>query len=271
MDNRKRALSEVVSLEAWHQQFKAKRKAVKLFVDVVFSEGRVGGSSDPVRFRLRIKQAEVVVVIPPTEQASIDKTSVAREAPLSEIKSVEEEKSVRKTTAKAKADLNARHTLVPSVTVGAEGHKEGTRSSHATRTRSIPAIQVMQTKTPEGQYAWQLRPGWGQTLLGRPWSATSEPRLKVIDKRADSSRGLEPSVRVEVRCRREDLDITDIRLSADKGLVGKFSPRRNKEVAAEALIRSRLFEAGLFHSTDLSDPFAEMVLCATTAETSYDE
>lgn len=102
-DNRKRALAEVVAVDAWHQGFAQKVERVDLHVDVVFKSGRVGGEpGDDVRFRLRLKRAEVVVIVPPTEPAKIDKASVSRDAPQISAKATEKRQLNTKLAAGAK-------------------------------------------------------------------------------------------------------------------------------------------------------------------------
>lgn len=67
-DNRKRAFADVVSIDAWHDSFSEAYASVDLHADVVFGTARVGGECDsPIRFRLSVKRAEVVIVIPNTE------------------------------------------------------------------------------------------------------------------------------------------------------------------------------------------------------------
>jgi hypothetical protein len=60
-NNRKRAFAEVVTIEAWHRPFSAETSKADLHADVVFGTARVGGEADsPVRFRLRMKRADIV-------------------------------------------------------------------------------------------------------------------------------------------------------------------------------------------------------------------
>ena len=62
-DNRKRALADVVTVDAWHAEFSNDAPRVDLHIDVVFGVGRIGGGeSAGVRFRLSLRRAEVVVV-----------------------------------------------------------------------------------------------------------------------------------------------------------------------------------------------------------------
>jgi hypothetical protein len=77
--NRRKALADVVSIEAWHESLSAKTAAVPLYADIVFNNARIGGEKESkVRFRLRIKRAELVVIIPETKPFARDRRSVAR-------------------------------------------------------------------------------------------------------------------------------------------------------------------------------------------------
>ena len=108
----------------------------------------------------------------------------------------------------------------------------------------------------------------GDLLDGRPWPS-DKPRLKLIDRRAPNFRALEPTVRVEVRCRREDLEITDIRFKDDARQQAFLlrEGHRNRIAAAEALIRSRLLQEGLIDpKADLGDDFLELTLSDTIVE-----
>jgi hypothetical protein len=122
-------------------------------------------------------------------------------------------------------------------------------------------------KTRGDEYAWLIEPGINRVLEGRPWDVDAEPRMKINDARSEGSRRIEPSIRVEVRCLREDLEIYDIRVLRERRFVSviKDAFGRNKLAAAEAVIRTRLFREGL-DVGDLSDPFARMTLCSVVAE-----
>ena len=78
--NRKRIFTDLVSIEAWHKEFTDKRRKVDLHADVVFMTARVGGEKESkVRFRLSLKRAEFVIVIPESEPVDVDKFSISRE------------------------------------------------------------------------------------------------------------------------------------------------------------------------------------------------
>jgi hypothetical protein len=119
----------------------------------------------------------------------------------------------------------------------------------------------MQTK--HGDHTWIIEPNAGDVLLGRPWDAAKAPRLKLVDERSERNSGIEPAVRVELRCRREDLEIRDITPTnkRDWAALAHDPFGANKLKAAEAVIRTRLARAGLI-SGNLEDPFAELTICA---------
>ena len=126
---------------------------------------------------------------------------------------------------------------------------------------------VTSSKTDEGHYRWIIKPTASQVLEGRPWDATKQPRLKIIDKRRDRSKGIPPTVRVEVRCRREDLLIDDLQIK-DQGLWEKAKGRigfKNKMAAAISYIRDRLTEEGL-EVENIEDIFGNVTLASVTAE-----
>lgn len=268
-DNRRRALGEVVSLEAWHAPFSKAEKKVDLCVDVAFLSGRLGGEvHSEVWFVLQLRQAEVVVIIPATEPAKIDLNSVSRDTPQIEAK-LSRDQTVRK-NARAKVSSKAKlgvGGLGATVQAGAEA---GLESDDRTRISMVEAVKNMRLlySLSDGHPRWAISTADDAPLNGRPWDAVKAPRLKVIDTRADRTKGLPPSIQVEVRCRREDLVISDIRLKNIKGVGDRLrrDNPRNKLVAAEAVIRTRLFEEGLLKG-DSDDRFAVLTLASIAAET----
>ena len=238
-NNRQRALAEVVSLEAWHDEFSATALKAALHVDVVFETGRIGGEEDsPVRFRLNIKQADVVVVVPESEPIGVDKNSVSRDAP------------------QVLGGIAAAIELAP------DGSVELTNAASELR-----MINVTQSTTPDGEYRWSLRPCQGNVLHGRPWDPIESPHLRLIDRRKDRSKGIPPAVRVEIRCRREDLTISDIDIK-NASILEKAKSKigyTNRLAAAEAYIRDRLAKEGL-EVKNFKDSFGEIHLASTLAD-----
>ena len=268
--NQKRGLADVVTLDAWHQEFGAAVDTADLHVDVVFMTGRIGGvAEDQVRFKLSLKRAEVVVVLPVHEPAEIDPRSVSRDAPCFKGEASETRKSSRQAGAAVRVNAAAGPTSL-SGGGALELHAEGSASRERTLeiTQSIQGMTITQNRTDDGEYRWIVAPAIGDVLEGRPWDSETR-RLAVTDRRAERTGTLPPALRVEVRCRREDLHITEIALRDDQrwNLLKLGPDHRNKMAAAEALIRTRLFEEGLMTpGEDLSDPYARMTLTAVAAE-----
>lgn len=268
-DNRRRAFADVVTIDAWHDTFDGDHSVVDLHTDVVFGTARVGGEPEaPVRFRLSIKQAEVVVVIPESEPVAVDTKSVSREMPEQEGRLTK----VIEHTAQARAKGNITGSISPtalSASASAESGIEGSLS--ATKKLEVSAtIQFMivtSSKTAEGHYRWLVKPGTTETLQGRPWDAIKQPRLTLIDRRKDRSRGIPPTVRVEVRCRREDLLIDDLEIK-DEGIWESAKRRmgfQNRLAAAVSYIRDHLSAEGL-EVKNIEDIFGQVTLGSTTAE-----
>lgn len=128
---------------------------------------------------------------------------------------------------------------------------------------------VTQSQTSEGHYRWSIEPGTAKILKGRPWDPMKQPRLKLLDKRKDRSRGIPPTVRIEVRCRREDLVIEDLQ-AKDETLWKSLQRRvgfRNRMAAALSFIRDRLSEEGL-DVNNIDDIFGQLTLGSVNAESS---
>ncbi len=268
-DNRRRAFADVVAIDAWHNSFDGKHSKVDLHADVVFGTARVGGDSkSPVRFRLSAKQAEVVVIIPKSEPVSVDKGSVAREAPETRGRLTETVEQATHSHAGGRISLSASPAELSasgSVTAGIEGSMSAKKKIEISG--KVHFMIVTSSKTDEGHYRWIIKPTASQVLEGRPWDATKQPRLKIIDKRRDRSKGIPPTVRVEVRCRREDLLIDDLQIK-DQGLWEKAKGRigfKNKMAAAISYIRDRLTEEGL-EVENIEDIFGNVTLASVTAK-----
>lgn len=269
--NRRRALAELVTAEAWHMAFRDGRTRADLHVDVVFGTGRIGGG-DPsgVRFRLSLKRADLVVIIPEHEPAGVDTASVRRDTP---------KETLGKVETKAKVSRSVGLTLSGAAGASTKGVKadalaKANLSLAVSKNRTVTASQtfrgmpVVQNKTPDGAHRWAISPALGEAFLaGRPWDATKVPRLELLDQRAPGSKSMPPTVRVEVRCLREDLEISQIKLDDESAwsLINRRKAAQTRRIAAEAALRTLLAHEGLI-AGDLSDPFAEITLAMTVAD-----
>lgn len=268
-DNRKRAFADVVTIEAWHDNFDSDHPKVDLHADVVFGIARLGGELEsPVRFRLSVKRAELVVIIPDLEPVSVDAKSVSRDSPefQGHLTEVTEEAVSTNLEAGVSGVLNTKGASVSAS--GATSMQTGrTAKKKLEMSAEVKLLIVTQSRSPEGFYRWLIERGDGASLDGRPWDASAQPRLKLIDERSDRSKGIPPTVRVEVRCRREDLDISDVQIK-DENIWDAVKARagfKNRMAAAEAYIRMKLAEEGLY-ADNFDDIFGRVTLGSTTAQ-----
>lgn len=263
-NNRSRVFSEVVSIDAWHKPFADGAELVDLHADVVFLDARVGEEQEsPVRFRLSIKRAQVVVVVPEHEPVAIDKWSVQRDAQEFEGRLTE----TLEQSASAAGEIEAGASISGPL-LSARGRLAAEVQANKVIERSAPLrlIVALQGKSPDGHYQWTLTPQSGEVLRGKSWDP-SVPRLKLRDVRTDISRGLPPCVRLEIRCRQEDLAIDDIRLK-DEGRWAKIQSRfgfLNRRAAAIAYVRQALTEEGL-DVANIEDPFGRVTLASVLAQ-----
>jgi len=273
-DNRKRAFAEVVTVEAWHHPFGPDTSKVDLHADVVFATARVGGETNsPVRFRLRMKRADIVVVIPDSEPVVVDKRSVSRDAPQfrTNISQSTETSSAAAAGGEVGSSVSA-SGLSASAKIHASAGVKVASTQKIEVSGELGSMTVTQSKTADGHYRWTVEPSRNDQLEGRPWDSTNAPRLKLSDRRKDRSRGIPPTVRVEVRCRREDIDIFDLTIK-DESLLEKAKRAmgfENRIKAAEAYIRDQLAGEGL-EVSNMSDVFGYLTFASTTADTSEPE
>lgn len=263
----RQAFTEVVAIEAWHSPF-TEGRVQDLSVDVVFGTAPIGeDAASPVRFRLSIRRAEVVVVIPDVEPASVDPTSVSRDTP--KLKGVMTTRRSRSAKRSFVAKLFGKLSLTAPAATAAAGAKlevAASREALVEGQGAIENIAITQSKSEDGHYRWILLPHFEDTLSGRPWDPLAQPRLKLIDERRDVSVGIPPAVRVEVRCRREDMVISELVLK-DEGLWESVQGKvgfRNRMAAAESLIRDRLIDDGL-EVGDMGELFARLTLASVAA------
>ena len=209
-DNRTRAFSEAVSVDAWHQPFDAGRAIVDLHADVAFTTARLGGeATSPVRFRLSVRQAELVVVVPEVEPVTVVSGSVSRDTPQVSGRRITNSEQHSHAQLRAGATVSSVTGTLPLFGASASGGLSHDASTTTEVITTLSDFVVTQAKTEDGYYKWILEPSVGDRLAGHPWDAVAKPRLKLKDHR-DEDEHLPAVVRVEVRCKREDLIIEEI-------------------------------------------------------------
>jgi hypothetical protein len=222
---------------------------------------------------LRLKQAELVLVIPDSEPIKVDVRSVSRDAPV--LLAHLQKTTASSTQSSAKARLNAKISKTGvGAAVEASASVGGENRSLAKLELSSETnfLRVIQSKTEKDEYRWMISPADKSYLVGRPWDASSAPRLKLIDKRKDRSKDIPPVVSLEIRCKREDLDIREISLK-DRGkwkAIKRHLGLSNKLAAAEAYIRDKLSEEGL-EVKELNDSFGQLTVASVIAEPTADQ
>lgn len=238
----RRVFVDTLSVEAWYDAFAGDSKRADLRVDVTFRKGVPVGAEpeSPVRFRLSLKRAEIVVIIPDNGTLGVDQNSVARDAPVGSGRSTNTAVSAKEGIATGEIGGSIRSGVDVVAKVRGETKQSISRSTELNQT--VRLMMVLHSAVPNG-HAWEIKPTVGEALEGKPWDVKTEPRLQLIDKRKDCSTPLPESIIVEARCRREDLDIQDIELKNDKNSF--ISRKKNNIAAAEGYIRSQFEKSGL--------------------------
>ena len=246
-DNNPRAFGDTVSLDAWRTPFDGKTGLADLHVQVVFSDGRIGGLDAPVRFRLQLRRAEVHVLRDAAQVLQIRSSSVkpgpnsGRERTV--IATLETEVSTKtgvtlSQTPVAELGKQKKHILKQEVTTKDDGQ----------------SVTFVSMRVEDG-YVFRVS-SENELLEGVPWDS-STPILSYSDTSAPRRKGEPPELRVELRCRREDMRIYDIELTNPNDSLANYSA--NKVMAVEQYIKSELISTG-FMVGDISDPFSEVIL-----------
>lgn len=253
--NNKRVFGSVVSVDAWHTAYSEVGRTASIHVDVSFLKGKLGDEpQSPVRFEIALKRAEVVFVIPSSEPLSVLQSSVKREVPISVQTTILRTNEIKRDIAgKASFSLMAAN-------LDAEAQASGSINDNSTRTQKVEredgVITWAQSKTDSGSYKWELAPSESKTLFGKAWNAVTEPLLKV--KLAESGGSIGAVSRIEIRCRREDLVISNISLKSSglfRNAIDSIGPK--KMAAVEAYIRLALSSKNL-DTKNFSDPYGEI-------------
>lgn len=257
-DNNPRLFAETVSLATWRTPFEDGTAIADLFIDVGFFEkGRVGGDGDPVRFRLSLKRAEVHVETDVIEILKVQKSSIVElDPPEGTVK----ETSTTQKSAGGKVNLGASLDAVEaSAALNAEAGIDITKTTETTS--PVRPMWMTHRKTDEG-YAFVITPVGADRLIGKPL-AKSSTWLRVKDTGASRKFGEPPEMRIQIRCRREDLIFEDIQFADERFDWGKLDPRKRK--AVEAFLGGELARMG-FPCGELSDPFASVVVADAVTE-----
>jgi hypothetical protein len=260
--NNPRTFAETVSLGCWRTEYGGNAQHADLHVDVVFSEGRIGGDMTaedcPVFFRLSLRRAEIWVRHDLLEEIQIVKSSVMREPVASGRRQITRESKGRVGgDAALKLDDGGLR-----LGLGAEASGSVEVTKRLEFDQEVPQMRIQQRLTEDG-WALRIESNFDERLDGQPWDALT-PVMKLRNTNIDRVRGEPPEVTVEVRCRREDLEIRDIELRGKK-FPAWATLSSTKQLMVEQYIKQELVRSGL-HCGDLGDKFAILILADAIPE-----
>lgn len=260
MSNAGRALRQVISLDGWIASFDDTDTAT-VHADVVFREGRFGADeNDRVRFRLALKRAEIVLLALDGEPLRVIRASISRSP-------VQEEQTQQVThevtgEARGKAGLSVKNALNASADLSLEAEARRSITKRRELTERVAGLLEQHFTTVDGHPAWEVCAIGSGHLTGSPWDAGEKPRLKVKRLAERNADGDKPTLRLEVRCLREDIEISDLELK-EPGKQKWFSRRANRDVnlaAAEQVIKEELLSAGFLRVSDMSEKHGELII-----------
>lgn len=264
-NNYRRTLRQLAVANGWFENEEGSDRHT-LHLNVTFREERLGGDIDePVRFRVRLKRCEIVVIVLDDENSlSVDPRSVDYTKP---------DKPAEARRAKTKNDdfEFGGEVLVtsekPSGKGWLKGKKAKSNSNETSDTQSINILHSLNSRSVDGHPSWMITNAYNEYLEGSLWDPHEEPRLTLIDKRSEAARtrhietGMNPYCRIDIRCRREDLEILEITLR-DPERDGFEKQRQDYKVrlrAAESFIKHQLQLEGLAVG-DIHEMFSDMIV-----------
>lgn len=263
MNNTHRSLKSVVSVDGWIAEFD-KNDTASVHVDVVFKTAVFGdGPDDKVSFRINLLRADIIICVPDGEPLRVIKRSLHRETG--------KVTGTRKTSKVVEADreLSGKAevgTLTPpSVKATAEGKMHTAVKTEEETNEPIKEFLTQHFSFENTHPAWEVQRADGTKMTSAPWSALAEPRLKVKRVADRNSDGGKPSMKIEIRCRRGDIEITDIKVT-DPEAKARFQVKKNNRkniAAAEQLIKDELSKAGFMELPDLANPNVQLLIADT--------
>jgi len=244
--NFKRVFADVISLDAWHEPFRLDQETYGVFAEISFSEGRMGGDDPEIPFTFNVRLKKALLSIRLEEPLALDRHSVARGIPARQA----EYTQVIRAKEAARSHVGLKGKITPAL-IAAALSGEISKSTEIGKDEELKIVkevpEILVTARPEGPrgYSWELEPLMNEYLKGQPWDPIEPPRMRV---HAPASAGLDPAIKVEIRCALEDLDITSM-IPKDESIVQKITglPRRDvNEAVAIHHLKKVLTEVDLF-------------------------
>jgi hypothetical protein len=260
MNNTMRSLKSVVSVDGWIAKFD-EEDAATVHVNVVFGEGLFGAEPhEKIRFKVVMKRAEIVVRLPVGQPTKVIQKSVAY-TPNSQM-------LTRETTTQSNVEMSGHlggefSTNAATFGFGGKAAADGKRTTTEVVTEEIKRYVIEHFTTDYRAHAWKVASRDERMPLGgSPWDPLKEPRMSVRRSAERDADGDKPSLKIEVRCRRQDLHIEGLE-AKDENVWRVFQLKKNRDAnlaAAEQAIKDELTRAGFLNIPDISEDFAEFLV-----------
>ena len=264
-DNQLRGIGHLAVLDGWFKQASENKNRYVFHLDVSFRNERLGGEEgSEVRFRIVLKQCEIVVQLPNKGQGfDIDPVTLARTDAGAMVKVTDIQTS--KTDISGDAEVAAGLKGVGGgLRAKVMGRKIVTRETD--QSEELPRLIAQHSRSIDNDPSWIITSPL-KILDGVLWNAVEEPRFTVIDTRDESqikkdrATSIPPLALVYVRCKREDLQIDDI-VFKDSVSNEEQKRRRGYEArlrTAEAYLKAEIQRQNL-KVDNVHDAFSEMTL-----------
>jgi hypothetical protein len=262
--NRLKSVGQLAVVSGWFEQDKSFPKRHSLHLNVSFKEERFGGVPESkIHFEVRLRQCEIVVILPERGNGfRVIQKSLARTPPPPPVSVTDTEDEQQ--TSKISAMVRISKSLLAGGDVSAE--KTTAKHKRTDKSRQVRPMEVLHTLTSEMHHSWLVK-GITGALNGSLWDPENEPRFAVSDNRdvgiseKERSLGLPPVSVVEVRCKREDIDIFNMSFK-DLETQGIAQNRENHDIrlrAAEEYLKTMIQLQGL-RVGDMRDKFSDVSL-----------
>jgi len=267
--NRLRSIKELTTITAFFDPSEESERRFSLHMNVSFAEERFGGGKDSnVTFKAALRNCQIVVVLPSTDGKIVPDPKTVRTSPPKTGWTITNDFHRRRTKS-ARGKLGIDKTGVTPEAIFEHG---GATSSDETAslTETKQPFDELYGSSHDGHPSWRVSGGNEPNgrIIGSLWDLLKDPRFDLLDKRAEAAiakakdQNMPPNILIQVRCRREDIDIYDIshkdmqkneQLQAASGHI-------NRMRSAEAYLRNEFIKEGLTYG-EMDDPYAEMHVC----------
>lgn len=273
--NIRRPFADVVSLDGYMTPDVPDPTRFSLYADVSFGVGALGGDNEwPLTCRLALKRAEIHLFLPENEPLRLDPQGIMR----SNI-----ELATRRITTReverahiVGADSHIGGGLSVGV-LGAGAHfkaerndKQANQARLTTRSEleeTLFTLRVQKKMSADNNHCWEVSSTDRKAMVGQAWNP--HDLLAPIADTREKKTGLEPGgVRLEAKCRREDLIVSDVVVKPSHRSKVKGDIARLKEMVIEQYIKLTLERWGL-DANEISNRFGVVTLSSVVAAGSF--